>query len=126
MKLTMNPPKQRKIGNESRVFNQEWMLKYLFCNTDKKAVCLLCHETIAVFKEYNLKRHYKSKHEDFGGKLSEDERKKKVADCVTKLNKQQTLFTKQSTLHDSAIEASFMIAYNIAKRNKPFFGCGFC
>ena len=51
----MNPPQKRKIGDESRVFNEEW--KYFFGNTVKKAVCLLCYETIAVFnfKEYNLK-----------------------------------------------------------------------
>ncbi|KAG8239804.1 hypothetical protein J437_LFUL019402 [Ladona fulva] len=36
------------------------------------------------------------------------------------MKKQHTLFTKQSTLQDSATEASFMIAYNLAKRNKPF------
>lgn len=41
-------------------------------------------------------------------------------ECVKKLKKQQTLFTKQSTLQNSATEASFMVAYNLAKRNKPF------
>ena len=116
----MNPPKKRKIGDESRVFNEEWTHKYFFGNTGNKAVCLLCHETIAVFKEYNLKRHHETKHNEFGCKLSEEERKKKAAECVKKLKKQQTLFTKQSTLQDSATEASFMIAYNLAKRNKPF------
>ncbi|KAG8236636.1 hypothetical protein J437_LFUL019238 [Ladona fulva] len=70
--------------------------------------------------QYNLKRHHETKHNEFGCKLSEEERKKKAAKCVTKLKKQQTLFTKQSTLQDSATEASFMIAYNLAKRNKPF------
>ena len=55
IKWDHEPPKKRKIGDESRVFNEEW--KYFFGNTVKKAVCLLCHETIAVFnfKEYNLK-----------------------------------------------------------------------
>ena len=57
----MNPPKKRKIGDESRVFNEEWTHKYFFGNTGNKAVCLLCHETIAVFKEYNLKRHHETK-----------------------------------------------------------------
>ena len=88
----MNPAKKRIIGDESRVFNQEWMHTHIFSNTSKKAVFLLCHQTIAVFKEYNLKRHYKAKHNVFGGKLSEDERKKKCAYCVTNLNKQQTFF----------------------------------
>lgn len=25
-------------------------------------MCLICHETIAVIKKYNLKRHYETKH----------------------------------------------------------------
>jgi hypothetical protein len=102
------------------VFNEEWTNKYFFGNTGNKAVCLLCHETIAVFKEYNLKRHHETKHSEFGCKLSKEERKIKAAECVKRLKKQQTLFTKQSTLQNSATEASFMVAYNLAKRNKPF------
>ena len=116
----MNPSKKRKIGDAYRVFNEEWTHRYFFGNTGNKAVCLLCHETIAIFKEYNLKRHHETKHNEFGCKLSEEEHKKKAAECVTKLKKQQRLFTKQSTLQDSATETSFMIAYNLAKRNKPF------
>jgi hypothetical protein len=57
----MNPPKKRKIGDECRVFNEEW--------TGNKAVCLLCHETVAVFKEYNLKRHHETKQSEFGCKF---------------------------------------------------------
>uniref|UniRef100_A0A8C4X772 SPIN-DOC-like zinc-finger domain-containing protein n=1 Tax=Erpetoichthys calabaricus TaxID=27687 RepID=A0A8C4X772_ERPCA len=98
----------------------QWTNKYFFGNTGNKAVCLLCHETIAVFKEYNLKRHHETKHSEFGCKLSKEERKIKAAECVKRLKKQQTLLTKQSTLQNSATEASFMVAYNLAKRNTPF------
>jgi hypothetical protein len=66
----MNPQKKRKIGDKCRVFNEERTNKYLFGNTGNKAVCLLCDETIAVFKEYNLKRHHETKHREFGCKLS--------------------------------------------------------
>ena len=83
-------------------------------------MCLLRHERIAVFKENNLKRHYETKRSEFGCKLSKEECKIKAGECVKRLKKQQTLFTKQSTLQNSAIEASFMVAYNLAKRNKPF------
>ena len=33
-----------------------------FTDTENKAVCLLCQETIAVLKEFNLKRHHETKH----------------------------------------------------------------
>ena len=112
--------RKRKIVDERRVFNKEWTGKYFFTDTENKAVCLLCQETIAVLKEFNLKRHHETKHKNFGCNLSEEERKLKAEKCVEKLKKQQTLFMKQSALQNSATEASLMVAYNLAKRNKPF------
>lgn len=52
-------------------------------------------------------------------KMSQEEHRKKAAVCVMKLKKQQTIFMKQLTLHDSSTEVSFMVAYNLTK-NKPF------
>ena len=74
----------------------------------------------STFKEFNLKRHHETKHKKFGCNLSEEEQKLKAEKCVEKLKKQQTLFTKQSALQNSATEASLMVAYNLVKRNKPF------
>ena len=53
-----------KIVDESRVFNKEWTSKYFFTNTENKAVHLLCQETIAVLKEFNLRQHHDMKHEN--------------------------------------------------------------
>ena len=53
----MSQSKKRKVDLECRNFNEAWTVKYLFTNIDKKAICLVCQETIAVFKEYNLNRH---------------------------------------------------------------------
>ena len=39
---------------------------------------------------------------------------------MNKLKKQQSVFTKQSTLQDAATDASFMVSYKPAKMNKPF------
>ena len=89
--------RKRKIANERRVF-EEWTRRYFSSDTENKAVCLLLQETIAVLKEFNLKRHYKTKHKKFGCNLSEDERKLKAERYVKKKKKQQTLFTKQSAL----------------------------
>ena len=91
----------------------------MFTNVGNKAVCLLCQETVAVFKEYNLKRHHHTKHVDFGHNLSQGERKKKSTDLIQKLKKQQTVFAKQSSVQ-KATEASFVLCDNIIKHNKPF------
>lgn len=48
-------------------------------------------------------------------------RKIKVAKYVKRLKKQQILFTKQLTFQNSATKASFIVTYNLAKRNKPFW-----
>ena len=58
-------------------------------------------------KEFHLKRHHETKHKKFGCNLSEEERKLKVEECVKKLKKQQTLFTKQSTLHQSTAASTW-------------------
>ena len=110
----------RKIADGRRVFNEGWTSKYFFIDIKNKAVYLLCQQTIAVLKEFNLKRHHKTKNKKFDCNFSEEEQKLKVEECVEKLKKQQTLFTKQSPLQSSATEASLMVAYNLAKRNKPF------
>ena len=75
---------------------------------------------MAVFKEYNLKRHNRTKHANFGQNFTSEERKRKCQELVNKLKKQQSVFTKQSIIHDAATEASFMVSYKLAKRNKPF------
>lgn len=116
----MSDAKKRKIEEECRVFNDDWTVKYCFTNVGSKAVCLLCRECVSVFKEYNLKRHHQTKHSEFGPNLTIEERKRKCQELVNNLKKQQTVFTRQSSIQDAATEASFVLSYNIVKRNKPF------
>lgn len=54
--------KKRKIDAEHRVFNDEWQEKYFFTLLKEKPICLICSESVSVLKEYNLKRHYETKH----------------------------------------------------------------
>ena len=46
--------RKRKIDDERRVFNKGWTSKYFFTDIENKAVWLLCQETIAVLKKFNL------------------------------------------------------------------------
>ena len=90
----MSAVKKRKIEDESRVFNNEWTVKYYFIEIGNKAVCLLCHESVAVYKVYNLKRHNQTKHANFGQNFTSEERKRKSQELVNKLKKEQSVFTK--------------------------------
>ena len=63
--------KKRKVDSECRVFNEKWGEKYFFVKADNTASCLICSERIAVLKEYNLRRHYETKHQSKYSKPSD-------------------------------------------------------
>lgn len=66
--------KKRKVNDENRKFNDNWSFKYFFIEYKGKAVCLVCRDTVAVFKESNIKRHYESKHQQkYGVGCTDDE-----------------------------------------------------
>ena len=53
-----------------------------FTNFGSKGICVICQEIVAVFKEYNLKRHFQTEHGNFGSNLSESKLQQKVNDMV--------------------------------------------
>ena len=56
--------KKIKVDTEYRVFHKKWGEKYFFVEADNHtAHCLTCSESIAVLKEYNLRRHCETKHQ---------------------------------------------------------------
>ena len=87
----------RKIEDECRTFNTEWTYKYFITNFGSKAGCLICQECVAVFKEHNLKRHFQTKHGNFGSNLSESKLQQKANDMVKSLKQQQTFFCKTNS-----------------------------
>lgn len=59
----MSNIKKRKYNDDYQSFNEKWLVKYFFfIEFNGKATYLACHEKkVSVFKEFNIKRHYKSK-----------------------------------------------------------------
>ena len=53
---------QEKINDEGRVFNSKWCSKYFVVPHDRGTICLVCQNTIAVVKEYDVKRRHTTKH----------------------------------------------------------------
>ena len=107
---------KRKIDTPCRVFNKTWTAKYLFTEVKGKAVCLVCGAQVAVFKEYNLSRHYATKHADKYKNLSEEERAKGSDALLAKLQSQQHIFTKHSTSRDAAVKTSYVLTINRFRR----------
>uniref|UniRef100_A0A1A8N5E2 Zinc finger, BED-type containing 5 n=1 Tax=Nothobranchius rachovii TaxID=451742 RepID=A0A1A8N5E2_9TELE len=96
------------------------LLSIFFTEVGGKAVCLVCGEEIAVFKDYNLSRHYDKKHSEKYKNLSDAERARTSEALLAKLQKQQGFFTKLHTSRDAATRTSFVISHKIAKNSKPF------
>ncbi|XP_076744961.1 general transcription factor II-I repeat domain-containing protein 2-like [Maylandia zebra] len=117
--MKMSGPKKRKVDRECRVFKKEWTTKYFFTVHRSSAVCLICQETVAVFKEYNISRHFATKHTNYASKLSTKEREAAAEKLAANLKAQQSFFHRQTAIQESSTKASFMLSFKIAKASKP-------
>ena len=86
--------RKRKLRDEGRAFNEQWTENYLFIENRGKSVCLVCTETVACLKEYNIKRHYDTKHATTHKKLKRQARQDEIRRLGKQLTGQQMLFQK--------------------------------
>lgn len=114
------PAVKRKVGDEHRQFQEKWEEQYFFVEHRGSPTCLICTEKVAVHKEYNLKRHYTTRHAEEYAKYQGDERVNRVANLKTYLLRQQNFFKKATKENDAAVEASYVVSEMIAKAGKPF------
>ena len=100
---------------------EKWTIDYFFTQINEKPVCLLCSESVSVMKEYNVRRHYVTKHsakyDSFQGERS---RKEKVQNMIKNLKQQQSIFTKKSDNADNLLRASYIVSEKIAKHSKSY------
>ncbi|XP_067933366.1 general transcription factor II-I repeat domain-containing protein 2-like [Watersipora subatra] len=115
----MAEPKKRKVESECRKFQTRWESEYFFKEFKGKCVCLICTETVAVMKEYNVRRHYETKHQAYAS-YTGAEREQKVKQMVAKLQGQQQYFLRAQKVQEKATIASYEVAQLIARHDKPF------
>ncbi|KAL4009366.1 hypothetical protein ACER0C_003218 [Sarotherodon galilaeus] len=113
---------KRKVYGEHREFQARWEAEYMFTEVKGKPVCLLCGESVAVMKEYNLRRHYETskKHKDKDKNMDTEQRLQKVEELKRGLKSRQALFTKAKSQSEAAVKASFLVAEEVAKSARPF------
>jgi hypothetical protein len=111
---------KRKVDSENRAFQSRWEAEYMFTDIGGKPVCLICGDNVAVIKEYNLRRHYETKHQDKLKSLNAEQKLQKVKELKRNLTSQQTFFTKAKSQTEAAVKASFIVAEEIAKSGRPF------
>uniref|UniRef100_A0A3P9HRP4 DUF4371 domain-containing protein n=1 Tax=Oryzias latipes TaxID=8090 RepID=A0A3P9HRP4_ORYLA len=58
-------PKKCKIASECRRFQTRWENEYFFKEINGKSVCLISNEDVALMKEYNVRRYYKTNHQSY-------------------------------------------------------------
>jgi hypothetical protein len=111
---------KRKLEDENRKFQEKWEEMYFFVETNARIQCLICQQTIAVAKEFNLSRHYNTHHgnkfKNFIGKV----RTEKIVQFKSSFEQQTNLFAKCNKTTEDSVKASYVLCEMIAKASKPF------
>ena len=74
------------------MFQDTWTNDYFFLLQNEKSVCLICSETTAALKEYNLKRHYSTKHSQYGNLIGHP-REEKVENLRKSFDRTASIFS---------------------------------
>ena len=90
------PAVKRKVNDEHRLFQEKWETEYFFVEHRGIPTCLICTEKVAVHKEYNIRRHYSTRHAEEYSKHQGEEREKRVANLKTCLLRRQDFFKKST------------------------------
>ena len=110
--------KKRKIENEKRIYQESWENDYLITNNSGKLQCLVCMQIVSVPKEYNVKRHYSTMHENKYATYKEEARHALVADFKKKLKQQAGMFSEVLQNQLSSLYTSYAVSLELAKAKK--------
>ena len=116
----MSLSKRRKVDSECRIFEEKWTEHYFCIANSGKVMCLICKGNISVFKEYNIRRHYDSKHKSLFDKYDEVLRKDNISNLVKGFASPKRMFTKHIEDNLAAVLASYRIFHILATKGKPF------
>jgi len=83
-----------------------------------KPVCLILHEAVSVSNEYNIKRHYETKHASNLDHLQGHLRVDKVNPLQSDLKCQQNLFKRPREESEACVNVSYVIAEKLLKSQK--------
>ena len=116
--------KHRKVDDEGQTFQSGLAEKYFFVEHYSKSVCLICRTSIAVMKEFNVKRHYETCHSKYKEYVGE-RRKLKIKNLKSGFEQQTNFFKKKQEESKSITKAASVVSLLISKLMKPFTDAGF-
>jgi len=70
--------------------------------------------------QYNISRHFATKHANYASKQSTQERAATAQRLAANLQTQQNLFHRKTAIQESSTKASLLLAFKLAKASKPF------
>ncbi len=76
---------KRKLKEENRAIQESWKNLYFIANVKDRATCLIC-TTHMICKDYNVRRHYSSKHATEYNKYTGLLREKKLENVLKSNN----------------------------------------
>ena len=91
-----NRKRKASNANTNRIFQERWTYDYFFVDVENKPICLICNKPVSEFKEYNIKRHYVSRHSSAYEKYQNEIRQDKVKELTKVLRGQQMVLSKVS------------------------------
>lgn len=122
MMANANKPKKRKYSDEKRTFKEEWKEGFAFISKQNKAFCLICCSSINNFKVGNLKRHHEKLHPEFSLQFPKNSeiRATKLKELEEAVTNQSNFMAKFVQENKSVNEASYKMAWNIARAKRPY------
>ena len=111
--------KRRKLADENRAFDEAWTERYFVIEHKNCVLCVIRHATIAVQKEYSVKRHYTTKRAKFD-EITGQARVNRVAALRKNVAAQQNVFKKANNDVRSVTRLSYVLAEQLAKKMQPF------
>lgn len=103
----------RRVDPKCHIYSQEWTSEYLITSVSSKAACLICHGSIAPFKEDNIKRHLKTERTNYAPGLSTPSRKTRKSPWIwaPAWLAIRMFSTKQQTLQELSIKVAMQQAF---------------
>uniref|UniRef100_UPI00358F7E2A general transcription factor II-I repeat domain-containing protein 2-like n=1 Tax=Myxine glutinosa TaxID=7769 RepID=UPI00358F7E2A len=127
--MSLSKSLKRKVDSENRTFKEEWKESYAFILpsfVNAKPLCLICNKVVVACKEYNIKRHHKTKHGTFkvAFPLQSETRKRKIDALTASYAHSSMILVRGLTSQQKVTSASLKASWVLARHNRPFTDAG--
>jgi hypothetical protein len=114
-------PKKKQIDKENRVFNHKWTENYCFVERFGQSQCAICFKIVAANKEYNIRRHWETKHNShLLATLKGKKRKSELSRLLRSLENSDSIFRVDLKKENAITKSSYDVALLLARKLKPF------